>query len=317
MTISHKKGRAMQSADRCSIYDAVTSNMITQLEEGCFPWTQAWREDGATFVLPKNASTRKSYSGINILILWDALERFAFTKHHWLTFKQALSLGGCVRKGEKGTHIVYADNFTPKSEIEKAAISGDEARTVPYLKTYTVFNVDQCQLPDELAEQFVNKTIKPERCNPNDHILPRVKSLMDATGADIRIGSDKAYYVPSEDFICLPHPEQFYDLVNFHPTALHELTHWSGHKSRLDRDLNKHGKEAYAREELIAELGSAFLCAQLGIEPTVRHADYLASWLAVLRDDNRAIFQAASQASKAADFILGLESADQDLVLAA
>lgn len=143
--------------------------------------------------------------------------------------------------------------------------------------------------------------------------VPRAEALIAASGADFRVGGNEAFYMPGLDRIQVPPQSAFHEAINYYRTCLHELSHWTGHPTRLARDQSgRHGSPNYAREELVAEMGSAFLCAALGIEPTVRHADYLASWLRVLRDDNRAIFRAASQASKAADFLLAFDGPETD-----
>lgn len=281
-----------------SLHDNVTNRIIDQLEQGCFPWVQPWASSGGTPLgLPQNAATGRIYSGINILLLWSAAIEQGRPSQRWLTFKQALALGGAVRKGEKGTMVVYADTFLPKLEQDKAAASGEEPRRVGFLKRFTVFHVQQCDgIPDPDATPLPGRT----------EVLPHVEAVIAATGADIRIGGDMAFYSPSHDFIQVPPQEAYFEPINWFRTKLHELGHWTGHPSRLNRDCSgKRGGEAYAREELVAELGSAFLCAELGVAPTVRHADYLGAWLEVLKADNRAIFQAASLASKAANFVMG------------
>jgi antirestriction protein ArdC len=259
--------------------------------------------------MPKNASTGRQYSGINVLILWGAVIECGYTGQSWLTFRQALSLGGHVRKGERGTTVVYADRFVPKDEKRRADDTGEAAQAIPFLKRFTVFNTDQCDgLPTEIAT-----TAPPPLPGM---IEPTVEALIKATGIDFRIGGNRAFYVPSEDYIQVPPPAAYFEPINWHRTALHELGHASGHPSRLNRDLSgAHGTRKYAFEELVAELNAAFCCASLGIVPTVRHADYIGAWLDVLREDNRAIVRAASQASKAADYILGFlpnESAVDD-----
>jgi len=282
-----------------SLHDNVTNRIIEQLEQGCFPWVQPWASSGGTPLgLPQNAATGRIYSGINILLLWSAAIEQGRPSQRWLTFKQALTLGGAVRKGEKGTMVVYADTFVPKAELEKVAASGEDARRIGFLKRFTVFHVEQCDgLPAD-----PDAALPPGRTEP----LPHVEAVIAATGADIRIGGDMAFYSPSHDFIQVPPQEAYFEPINWFRTKLHELGHWTGHPSRLNRDFSgKRGGEAYAREELVAELGSAFLCAELGVAPTVRHADYLGAWLEVLKSDNRAIFQAASLASKAANFVMG------------
>lgn len=282
-----------------SLHDTVTARIVAELEQGRFPWVQPWASSGATPLgLPQNASTGRTYSGINILLLWAAAIEQGRPSQRWLTFKQALALGGNVRKGEKGTMVVYADTFIPKAEQARAAESGEDARRVGFLKRFTVFHVEQCDgLPvDPDAGPLPGWT----------EVLPHVEAVIAATGADIRIGGDMAFYSPAYDFIQVPPQEAYFEPINWYRTKLHELGHWTGHAARLNRDFSgRRGGEAYAREELVAELGSAFLCAELGVVPTVRHADYLGAWLEVLKGDNRAIIQAASLASKAADFVMG------------
>jgi antirestriction protein ArdC len=288
------------AADRTSLYDAITSKIMAELEAGRVPWVQPWGAATATAALamPKNAATGRCYSGINVLLLWGSVIEHGFPCQSWLTFRQALSLGGNVRKGEHGTTVVYADRFVPNSEKAKARETGEEAQTIPFLKRFTVFNLAQCEnLSEELA------VVVPP---PPGLIEPKVEALIKATGIDFRIGGDRALYVPSADYVQVPPPQAYFEPINWHRTALHELSHASGHQSRLNRDLSgAFGTRKYAFEELIAEISAAFCCASLGIVPTVRHADYLGSWLEVLREDNRAIVRAASQASKAANYILG------------
>jgi antirestriction protein ArdC len=285
--------------ERTSLYDEVTNRIISELEAGRFPWLQPWGRPGGTGpALPRNALTGRGYSGVNVLILWGAVIEHGYPAQGWLTFRQALDAGGCVRKGEHGTTVVYADRFTPEAEKEKSRQTGEEAKAVPFLKRFTVFNVAQC---DGLREGLATD---PEPL-PEREIIPIAEEVITASGVDVRVGGDKAYYVLSRDFVAVPPQPAFYDQINYYRTCLHELTHATGHPTRLNRDQSgSFGSKDYAREELIAEMGSAFLCAALGIVPTVRHADYLGAWLDVLREDNRAIFRAASAASKAADWLL-------------
>ena len=305
-----KRSRAARSAvrgdgSRASLYDEVTATIITQLEEGVFPWVRPWSKAKASLGLPRNAVTKRAYSGINVLILWGAVVEGGYPSQDWLTFRQAQATGGCVRKGERGRTVFYADRFIPKGEREQVE-SSDEARSIPFLKRFTVFNAAQC---DGLPEGLVTQPAPlPER-----ELHRAAEDLISATGADFRIGGAQAFYSPSGDFVMVPPQPAFHHQIDYYRTALHELGHWTGHGSRLDRDqTGRFGSAPYAREELVAELASAFLCAALGIEPTVRHADYLGNWLEVLRADNRAIFRAASQASNAAEFLLQCESAPQE-----
>lgn len=293
-------------AERPNLYDEVTAKIIAELEAGRRPWVQPWGSaEGVAPGLPRNALTGRSYSGVNVLILWGAVIGEGYPSQSWLTFKQAQAAGGCVRKGERGTGVVFADRFVPKGEAERAAREEDDARAIPFLKRFTVFNVAQCEgLRPGLA---ADPAPLPER-----EIFPVAEAVIAASGADFRIGGSQAFYVPALDYVQVPPQPAFFHQIDYYRTALHELTHWTGHPSRLARDFGGRGSDRYAREELAAEMGSAFLCAALGIVPTVRHADYLASWLAVLRADNRAIFRAAGAASKAADYLLRLRDAAQE-----
>jgi len=295
-----------KTSERGDLYQSVTDRIIQEMEAGRAPWVQPWGAPGsdAPVGLPKNASTGRTYSGINILLLWGAAIEAGRSGQNWLTFKQALALGGAVRKGERGTTVVYADRFTPQTEKERAKETGEDARQVAFLKRYTVFNTDQCDGLPEAASAA--PTPLPER-----EAIPRAEALIAATGADFRIGGARAFYVPSQDYIQVPPQPAFFQQIDYYRTSFHELGHWTGHASRLARDLsNGFGSKGYAREELVAEMASAFVCAALSIKPIVRHTDYLATWLEVLREDKRAIFKAASLASKAADFLLASRSAE-------
>ena len=293
-------------SDRPTLYQEVTDKIIAELEAGRVPWVQPWGTPGidASLGLPQNAATGRKYSGINILILWGAVIERGFTGQSWLTFRQALALGAHVRKGEKGTTVVYADRFVPDGERTRAEEAGEEPEAIPFLKRFTVFNTDQCA---DLSTD-VSAAAPPA---PENLILPQAEALIHATGADLRIGGDRAFFSPADDYIQLPPPAAYFEPINWHRTVFHELGHWSGHAARLNRDLSgRYGSPAYSREELVAEMASAFVCAALSIAPTVRHADYLGAWLEVLREDNRAIIRAASAASKAADYVLAFRSSD-------
>ncbi len=297
------------ATSHANLYDEVTRRIIAELEEGRFPWVQPWGSvGGAAPGMPRNALTARKYSGINILILWRTVIEQGWPSQSWLTFRQAVDAGGAVRKGEHGVTVVYADRFTPEAESEAGKALPREGADRPngaiwFLKRFTVFNVAQCDgLRADLAD---DPAPLPER-----EIMPVAEEVIAASGVDFRVGGDRAFYAPEPDFVRVPPQPAFYDQINYYRTCLHELTHATGHASRLDRNLTTgFGTKDYAREELIAEMGSAFLCAALGIVPTVRHADYVASWLDVLREDNRAIFRAASAASKAADWILARHEA--------
>ncbi|MEQ9145585.1 MAG: zincin-like metallopeptidase domain-containing protein [Parvibaculaceae bacterium] len=306
---SRKEGRRKSratGAGKPSLYDEVTGRIIAELEQGRAPWVQPWGKPGANagLGLPKNAFTGRSYSGVNILILWHHVVRAGFATQTWLTYRQAQEMGGHVMKGERGVTACHADTFIPKAERERAERDGEEPGRVPFLKRFTLFNVEQCEgLPEEA---YAGAAPLPEA-----EIVQQAELLIEATGADFRVGGTKAFYVPSEDFIRVPPQPAFFEQINYYRTCFHELGHWTGHKDRLARDLShSFGSKPYAREELVAEMASAFVCASLSIAPTVRHTDYIGSWLEVLKEDNRAIFRAASQASKAADFILAFQDGE-------
>lgn len=296
-------------ADRTNFYAEITSRILAELEAGRLPWIQPWdtAASKAPLATPKNAATGRGYSGINVLILWGAVIKHGFPCQSWLTFRQALSLGGHVRRGEHGTTIVYADRFVPDDEKRRAREIGEDAQAISFLKRFTVFNAAQCEgLPDDI-------TIGASAREPG-LIEPKVEALIKASGIEFRIGGDRAFYVPAHDYVMVPPPQAFFEPINWHRTALHECSHASGAPRRLNRDLSgSFGSKKYAFEELIAEISAAFCCAALGIVPTVRHADYIGSWAEVLREDNRAIVRAASQASKAADYLLAFLPNDDSL----
>jgi antirestriction protein ArdC len=289
--------RSRAPTDRASLYEDITNSIIAELEAGRLPWVQPWGSAGvsAPLGLPRNAATGRNYSGINVLILWGAVVQHGYAVQSWLTFRQALGLGGNVRKGERGSTVVYADRFVPDDERRRAHDEGEAPRSFPFLKRFTVFNVEQCEgLPDGVVAA-------PPPID-NGLILPQVEALIRAIGADIRIGGDKAYYDVAGDFIRVPPPQAFFEPINWHRTALHEVGHLVGR--RLGRDLSGRSARKSTPAKKCAELSTSFVCAALGIVPTVRHADYIASWCEILAEDDRAIVRAASAASKAADYLL-------------
>ena len=283
--------------ERASLYSEVTSRIIAELEEGRLPWVQPWDSAACRCTMPQNGATGRQYSGINVLILWAEAIAMGYASQRWLTYRQAEAAGGNVRCGEKGTMICYADRFTPKAEAEKARGEDRDPRTVAFLKRFTVFHVDQCE---RLPEDFTAAPVAVDAVLA----IADADALIAASGAKFNIGGGEAFYSPSHDFVQVPPQSAFYEPIDWYRTALHELGHWVGHSSRLSRDqTGAFGSPAYAKEELVAEMAAAFTCASLGIAPTVRHSDYIALWLSVLREDDKAIFRAASQASKASDYL--------------
>ena len=218
--MSRSAAHTRAGQDRLSLYQEITSKIIAELEAGSVPWVQPWETTAAraSLAMPKNAATQRRYSGVNVLILWGAVIERGFVGQNWLTFRQALNLGGNVRKGERGTTVVYADRFTPDEERRRAERDGDEPFAIPFLKRFTLFNTDQCEnLPEGLSLARVPV--------PGDLILPHAEALIAATGADFRIGGERAFYSPSHDFIQVPQPEAYFEPINWHRTALHELGH--------------------------------------------------------------------------------------------
>jgi antirestriction protein ArdC len=275
------------------IRQAVTDKIIALLERGTASAGPRWTGGKATG-LPTNAKTGEAYHGINVLLLWSEMAEKAYSSSQWLTYKQATDMGGQVRKGEKSVMCVYYQTVQKKDEQPDA-----EAESYFLAKPFWVFNVAQVDgLPSNVS---VPATMQAFQASQD------AEQLLIKTQAQIAYGFDSAYYATLQDKICMPARERFTSSENFYATALHELTHWTGHESRLNRQFGKRfGDDAYAFEELVAELGAAFTVSQLGmVDATIEaHADYVQSWLRVLKNDKRAIFTAASQAAKAADFIL-------------
>ncbi|MEW6020414.1 MAG: zincin-like metallopeptidase domain-containing protein [Pseudomonadota bacterium] len=284
---------------RPDIYSRVTNAIVADLENGVRPWTKPWSAEHLAGTISRPLrSTGEPYSGINVILLWAESVARGFTAPIWITFRQALALGGHVRKGEHGSTVVYANRIT---RTETGEGGEDVERSIPFLKAYTVFNVDQVEgLP---AHFYAVAEPKLDAAQRIDH----ADAFFAATGADIRHGGNQAYYALQADHVQMPPFEAFEDPEAYYATLAHECTHWTRHPTRLDRDFGRKrwGDDGYAREELVAELGAAFLCADLGLElePRPDHASYIASWLEVLKGDRRFIFTAAAHAQRAADFL--------------
>jgi len=289
---------------RVDVYQKITDRIVIELEKGVRPWLKPWNaEHAAERITRPLRGNGIPYRGINILMLWSAAMEKGFAAPVWMTFKQALEFNAHVRKGEQGSLVVYADKII---RAETDADTGEESeRAIPFMKGYTVFNVEQI---DGLPERFYAKA---EPRGETVQRIERVEQFFAATGAVVRHGGNRAYYSIGTDHVQMPPIEAFRDAESYYATRAHETVHWTRHKSRLDRDFGRkrYGDEGYAIEELVAELGSAFLSADLDLTPEVRgdHAAYIASWIKVLKDDKRAIFSAASHAQRAADFLHGLQ----------
>ncbi|MGH6777884.1 MAG: ArdC family protein [Bradyrhizobium sp.] len=279
------------------LYSEVSARIVAELEAGASPWVKPWSASAGANT-PCNAVTNRPYSGSNVVLLWMA-QAAGYRTPRYLTFKQALELGGHVRKGERGTKVYFVKQLQVR---DKGADDDIAKRIVPILREYTVFNVEQCEnLPQRIVAP---SAVKPRNPEARDDIADE---FLRSTGADIREGFGEAYYRPGDDTISLPLFEAFKNAAHFYSTAFHELGHWSGHKSRLARDLrHRFGERAYAAEELVAELCSAFLCAEFSIDSDLRHAGYIQNWIGLLKADTRAFFTACSKAQAAADYLRGL-----------
>jgi antirestriction protein ArdC len=293
----------MQNTERQDIYTRITGKIVASLEAGVRPWIRPWSgENTAGRITRPLRHNGMPYSGINILMLWGSSVEQGFASPSWMTFKQALELDAHVRKGEKGSLVVYANSIT---KTEQNDAGEDVERDIHFLKGYTVFNCDQIE---GLPEQYY---VKPEPKFTAVERIEHAEAFFASTRADIRYRGGQAYYAQGADYIQMPPIESFRDAESFYATLAHETTHWTKHPSRLERDFGRKswGDEGYAAEELVAELGSAFLCADLELTPEVRddHASYIASWLEVLKNDSRAVFTAAAHAQRAVDFLHRLQ----------
>lgn len=279
------------------LYAEVTAKIIAELEKGAAPWVKPWRAVDRNGGFPYNAASGKPYRGINVPLLFAP----QYPTAGFMTFKQALDKGAHVRRGEHGHLIVFYKPFAVRDRNAPPAADGTVAeRLIPLLRAYTVFNVAQIDgLPEAPAAV------------PVERPAPSVADAMLAL-ATLRHGGDRAFYMPSLDLIQMPNVAQFASVPEYYGTGLHELTHWTGHATRCAREYGKRfGDTAYAREELVAEMGAAFLCARAGIDGRLQHANYLASWIKVLKEDKRAIVLAASHAQRAADHVLAAIGANE------
>ena len=291
------------SAGKTDFYTRITNSIVAELEQGVRPWFKPWNaEHAAGRITRPLRHNGQPYRGINVLMLWGEAMTQGFVCPIWMTYKQASELGGQVRKGEHGSLVVYANRIT-RTETDA---SGEEVdREIPFLKGYTVFN---CEQIDGLPGHFTAAAAPV--LDPVQRIA-QAETFFGNSGATIRHGGNRAYYAIERDHIQMPPFESFRDAESYYPTLAHEMTHWTRHPTRLDREFGRKrwGDEGYAAEELVAELGSAFLSADLGLtpEPRADHASYIANWLTVLKNDRRAIFTAAAHAERACGFLHGLQ----------
>lgn len=279
------------------LYQSVTDQIVAALEAGTPPWVCPWRGSDADMA-PANLGTRRPYRGVNVLLLNLQTMLRGYCSNRWLTYQQARGLGAQVRKGESGTPVVFFKMHELGPAAGVVPVDADR-RVVPLLRTFIVFNAAQI---DALPPALITPEVEP--CSVWD-ASSAADRILDDSGARIRHGGARAFYLVSENLIQLPPHAAFANAGDYYATALHELTHWTGHPGRCDRPLGKrHGIEAYAYEELVAEMGSAFLTNHCRLPGRLQHESYIVSWLTALRNDKRLIFAAASQAQKAADYLL-------------
>lgn len=313
------RGRKAAPAHKADLYQQVTDKIITALEKGVPPWRRPWRsaQNVHGSALPVNATTGHHYSGVNIPLLWMSAEERGFISDRWLTYQQAKAVGGHVRKGETCSMAIIYKPFEKQATDDHDNKLFDRdgnpvMESLAMLKPLQLFNVAQCDGLPEAVAGTSPVTAENDECPAilSEHQKEQIMSILNATGVVCTsFRQNRAYYQPSADRIVMPTSSQFVSEADYWSTLLHELVHATGHSGRLNREgitssSRKFGDPVYAFEELIAETGSAFLCAELGVPGDVQHESYLASWLKVLRDDKKAFFRACRFAREASEFLL-------------
>lgn len=297
-----------KTASRFDVYEAITNQIISAIDAGAGKVQLPWHRKGASIMRPINIASKNAYRGVNTVALWAAADAFGYDHGLWGTYRQWQERGAQVRKGEKSSLIVFYKEFD-RDDASSDDQSGDDRQRRYMAKASYVFNVAQ-----------VDGYVSEETATPEVQIDPieAAEDLIAATGAQIRIGGEEAYFAPKADYIAMPSQHRFVGTETstategWYSVLLHELTHWSGHENRLARQYGERfGDDAYAMEELVAELGAAFLCGDLGItvEPRPDHAAYIDHWLRIMKGDRKAIFTAASAANKAAEYLKSLGGA--------
>ena len=299
------------SHERFDVYTAITNQIITAIEAGSGDNVQLpWHRNGGSIQRPTNIASRKAYRGVNTVALWAAADACGFEHGIWGTYRQWQEKGAQVRKGEKSSLIIFYSDLDPSEST--SSDNGDEQQSRFFVaRASRVFNAAQ-------VDGFEIEPSEPavDRIDPCE----RAEQFIQATGANIATGGTRAFYNTASDSITIPDRHRFVGTATssasegWYSTLLHELTHWSGASSRCDRTFGKRfGDNAYAMEEMVAELGAAFLCGDLGItaKPRADHAEYIGHWLRILKADSKAIFTAASAANKAAEFLTRLADTEQ------
>ncbi|PJG84824.1 ArdC family protein [Conservatibacter flavescens] len=312
-----------QSTPKFDLYQDVTNRIIEALEAGTAPWLKPWKNSSSFGLnLPKNAVSNRLYSGVNILLLWLSADKNGYKQSKWITARAANELGGHVRKGEKATLVV---SYRP-TEREKLDDNGNviidengnpEMEKIAFLNKHYVFNIEQCEkLP---AEMYDSVPISPPETEAEQYTeYNDIRTILKGMELNVNIRpSNRAYYCSNSDTVTMPEKKQFNTMNDFYSTLLHEIVHATGHKKRLDRvgissGKSRFGNKIYAFEELIAEMGSAFLCAHIGFNTVPQNASYIDSWIKVLKEDKRAIFKAAGKARNACDYMLDTLKVERD-----
>ena len=283
--------------EKRDVYACVTSQIITAIEQGAGTWRMPWHTSGRFAFSPINVASKKPYRGINTVCLWAAAQAKGYESGEWGTYQQWQDRGAQVRKGEKATLVVFWKFANESGETQNDGEQPASSSRLLFTKGYNVFNAAQV---DGYTPKVDAERSMPERIEQGD-------AFFKAIGSDLRHGGNQAFYSPSGDYVQMPPLAAFRDAISYYSTLAHEHTHWTANAARCNRELGKRfGDNAYAAEELIAELGAAFTCAHLGLstEPREDHAQYLQSWLRVLKADKRAIFTAASKAQQATDWMI-------------
>jgi antirestriction protein ArdC len=287
----------MNNTEKKDIFQRVTDMIVQAIEEGAGSYRMPWRTSGGFPNSPVNAVSKRPYRGVNILVLWATAQEKGYKSGTWATYKQWQELGAQVRKGEKSANVVFWKFFDSSEEKQEGAEAGEtKLRKIPMARDYWVFNAEQVEGYAEAAET------KPSR----EDRIESAEAFFHAVGIDVKPGGNRAFYSPDTDTVHMPEFEAFKEPLFYYSVLAHETTHYSGAAHRLNRDLSgRFGSESYAMEELVAELGSAFLCSELGLptDPREDHAPYIASWLKVLKGDKRAIFTATAKAQAAVDWM--------------
>jgi len=285
------------NTEHTDIYTRITDQIIAALEkcsEANSRWKRPWHCPNMENVLPMNAKTGLHYRGVNVIALWATAQELNYINGLWATFRQWQELGAQVRKGEKSSPVVFWSSREKKGTDHRDTTDPTERDTLLFAKTYHVFNVSQ-----------VDGYQEPTKAPLTEDRLLKAEQYFSRVGVTVREAT-KAFYRGSDDTVYMPPFASFFCKEGYYATLSHEVTHWTGHETRLNRDMkNRFGDDAYALEELVAELGAAFLCAELNVsnEPREDHAVYIKSWLKVLKQDKREIFSAASKAQAACDWL--------------